>query len=305
MAVKTNEKTLLRQVVVGRVAPPTLAGGEPRGGYVTTWDGRSKLGLGPGGVKLNVRVGDPCLGWPQTEYLEPGVALLGVDEKSDATGYSASGTGVAFLKLSCVGNPVTVLTGEAKGALGVVTGKGGMGHTGAHVQAWFPADALENLCTGDRVKVESLGPGLEVEGWRGRVFNVSPAFFGALKPRLAKGVLELPVAKVVPIEAMGYGVGGGSAETGNWCIQSNPPGLVEELGLGDLRFGDLVALTDALIDYGKGFYRGAVTVGVVTTGGSDQAGQGPGVMAVAASLEGCIKPRVDGAANVARLLKLE
>lgn len=63
---------------------------------------------------------------------------------------------------------------------------------------------------------------------------------------------------------IGIGVGGSSAESGNWCIQSNPPHLVEKHGYGDLRIGDIVACNDVLMDYGKGYYKGAVTVGVVT-----------------------------------------
>jgi len=44
---------------------------------------------------------------------------------------------------------------------------------------------------------------------------------------------------------------------------------------------------------------------VITIGGSDMAGHGPGVMAIAASKKGKIEPRIDPRANVARYLKLE
>ena len=70
----------------------------------------------------------------------------------------------------------------------------------------------------------------------------------------------------------------------------------------DLKFGDIVALQDGLISYGKGYYKGAITVGVVTTGESHVAGQGPGVMAIASSKHGKIKTRVDPSANVAKYL---
>lgn len=304
MVVKTNKNTLMKQVLIGKIAPPSLSSSDPRGGYVTTWDGRAKLGLGPGGVKYNVRVGDPCLDWPESEYLEPGVSLMGVDDGPGTSPMSGSGTSIAFLKLSNVGNLVTIITGDAKGSKGIITGKGGIGATGSHLQAWFPTENLEKMSTGDRVKVISEGVGLTIEEWDGRLFNTSQNFFEALKPKLTKGVLELPVSKIIPIHAMGIGVGGSSAETGGWCIQSNPPHLVEELGLKDLKFGDLVALTDALMSYGKGYYKGAVTVGVITTGGSEVAGQGPSVMAIATSKKGYIKPRVDSGANLAQILKL-
>ena len=303
MVVKTNKDSLIRQVVMGKVSAPTLAV-SGRGSYVTTWDGKPKLGVGIGGIKLNVKVGDPCLGWPQTEYMEPGVALMGIDDSASA-GRSAPGSAQAFVKYSCIGNVVEVVSGAAKGAKGHITGKGGMSGTSRHVQAHFDKDTVEKLLVGDKMKVNSNGVAFEVEGFDGKVYNMDPSFFEAMNPELDGDTLVLPVAKVIPIIAMGYGVGGGSADSGTWCIQSNPPHLVEKLGLADLKFGDIVALQDGLIAYGKGFYKGAVTVGVVTTGESHQAGQGPGVMAIASSKHGKIKTRVDPTANVAKYLGLE
>jgi hypothetical protein len=104
---------------------------------------------------------------------------------------------------------------------------------------------------------------------------------------------------------MGMGVGGSSAESGNWCIQSNPPSLVEKYGYGDLKIGDIVACRDVLMDYGKGYYRGAVTIGVVTCGASDVAGHGPGVMALASSKKGYINSVLTQDANIAKFLELE
>lgn len=304
MVVKTNKDKLMKQALMGKIAPPTMAV-SGRSTYVTTWDGKPKIGIGIGGIKYNVKVGDSIFGWPETEYLEPGVALYGFEEKAEADRRAASGSGMAFTKLSCIGNTVTVIGGEAKGATGVVTGKGGVGGTSRHVLSHFAQDILWKLNIGDRVRVMSEGAAMKVEGFDGRIFNMSPDFFEALEPELDGDVLELPVAKEIPIIAMGMGVGGSSAESGGWCIQTSPPHLVEKLGLGDLKFGDLVACRDALMSYGKGFYRGAVTVGIVTTGESHVAGQGPGVMAIAASKGGKIKPRIDPEANVAKYLGLE
>jgi len=81
--------------------------------------------------------------------------------------------------------------------------------------------------------------------------------------------------------------------------------LVEEMGLEDLRIGDIVACRDVLMSYGKGYHRGAITIGVVAFGASDQAGHGPGVFAIAASKKGNIKPRIDDKANLKNILKLE
>ncbi|MDH5200605.1 MAG: DUF4438 domain-containing protein [Candidatus Bathyarchaeota archaeon] len=296
VAISTNRDKLMRQALLGKIAPPKmLVEGGLIGGYVTTWDGRPKIGIGVGGIKYNVGVGDPCLGWAEAEYLEPGVSLLGVDDRAE----------MAFVKLSCVGNEATVVDGEAKGARGVVTGKGGTAATAGHVFAHFPEADLEGLNIGDKVRVTAEGVGLEIEGFDGRVFNMSPGFLESLGPEIDDGMLRLPAVKEVPSHAMGMGVGGAPAESGSWCIQFSPPRLVEELGLGGLRIGDLVACRDILMSYGKGYYRGAMTIGVVTTGGSDIAGHGPGVMAIAASKKGKIEPRIDPGANVTRYLGLE
>ncbi len=297
-----NRDKLMRQALLGKVAPPTmLVEGGLIGGYVTTWDGRPKIGIGIGGIKYNVRVGDPCLGWAEAEYLEPDVSLFGVEAKA---GESSDGAGRAFVKLSCVGNEATVVDGEAKGARGVVTGKGGTAGTDGHVFAHFPEADMEGLNIGDKVRITAEGVGLEIERFDGRVFNMSPGFLESLGPEIDGGVLRLPAVKEVPSHAMGMGVGGAPAESGSWCIQTSPPHLLEGLGLGGLRIGDLVACRDILMSYGKGYYRGAMTIGVVTTGGSDIAGHGPGVMAIAASKNGKIEPMIDPRANVARYLGL-
>lgn len=304
MVVTTNEDKLMEQALLGKVTPPTmLLESGLIGGYVTTWDGRPKIGIGVGGIKYNVRVGDPCLGWAEAEYLEPGVTLEGVDAKPKPR--RPSGTETAFVKLSCLGNQVTVIDGEGKGARGVVTGKGGTAATAGHVFAHFQGPDVERLNIGDKVRIRALGVGMEVDGFDGRIFNMSPLFLGSLGLELEGGALTVPVVKEIPAHAMGMGVGGATAESGSWCVQTSPPHLVEELGLGDLRIGDLVACRDVLMSYGKGYYRGAVTVGVITIGGSDMAGHGPGVMAIAASKKGKIEPRIDPRANLVRYLKLE
>ncbi|MBN2334727.1 DUF4438 domain-containing protein [Candidatus Bathyarchaeota archaeon] len=299
---KTNKDSLVATQVTARVSHPSLTvHGGLMGSYVATWDGRLKLGIGPGGIKYNVRVGSPCFGWPDTEYLEPGVTLKEVEAKPAAPGYQSQGAVATTVQaVTCVGNKVTVTSGDAKGAVGVVTGKGR-----GSIHSHFADADLENLSIGDRVKIRAEGVGLKVEGFDGDVFNMSPDFLEAMSPEVKDGVLTLPAAKEIPAHAMGYGVGGSEAQRGYICIQSSPPSLVEELGLGNLRIGDLVALRDTLVSYGKGYHRGAVTVGVVVFGASEVAGQGPGVMAIAASKKGMIEPKLERDANVAKYLGVE
>lgn len=306
MKAKSNKGKLMKQVLVGKIAPPVMfVEGGLMGAYVTTWDGKPKIGIGVGGIKYNVKVGDLCFGWPETEYLSPGVSFMGHEDTSEGSAYNMKGTAQAFVKYTAVGTKVTMVSGEGKGVEGVVTGKGGTGTSGKYVFVYFKKDDLEKLNLGDKAKFLQDGVGLELECFEGRVFNISPSFLDSLGLKIVDGKLVFPVAKVIPAVCMGMGVGGSSAESGNWCIQSNPPHLVEKYGYGDLRIGDIVACKDVLMDYGKGYYRGAVTIGVVTSGASDVAGHGPGVMAIASSKMGKIKPVLVPDANITKYLGLE
>jgi hypothetical protein len=267
------------------------------GGYLTTWDGRAKHGVGPGGIKYNVKVGSSCFGWPETEYLEPGVSLKEVEAK--ATPYQNPSSFMTTMNTVCsVGNEATLVSGDSKGKKGVIIGK-----TNKHILAQFPDETLEALTIGDYVRIRAEGVGLEVEGFEGSVFNMSGEFLDSLNLSLNGGILWFPVAKIIPAYAMGSGVGGSEAQRGTFSIQSNPPELVEELGIGDLRIGDIVALKDILMHYGKAYYRGAITVGVVVTGASDNAGHGPGVLALASSKSGMILPVIDRSANLIRYIR--
>lgn len=256
-----------------------------------------------GGIKYNVKVGDSCFGWPETEYLEPGVSLVGTDEKPGVR--MASSAAMALYKLSCVGNEVAPIGGDGKGSKGVVTGKAGYASTTSKVFVHFSDEDLHKLTIGDRVRVKSEGVGLKIEGFEGRVFNMSPTFMESLGLDLLNGELVVPVVKEVPAYAMGSGVGGDPAETCHWCIQTCPPDLVTELDLAGLRIGDIVACRDILMSYGKGYYKGAVTAGIIAFGASDQAGHGAGVFAIASSKQGKIKPKTTPDANISKYLGLK
>ncbi len=79
---------------------------------------------GVGGITYNLRVGDLACGW-EADHVEPGVSVE--NKENDARSGQAANT--AFNVLSCVGNKATVVTGDAKGAEGTVTGKhGGIEH---------------------------------------------------------------------------------------------------------------------------------------------------------------------------------
>ena len=299
---KTNRDKLLIQEVVGIVSHPSmLVDGGLIGAYVTTWDGKPKIGLGIGGIKYNVKVGDSCFGWAEAEYLEPGVALKSLEEGAQSPGGGRGGDR-SLHQYSCVGNEVTVISGGGKGVRGLVTGKTGYAGLPYHTLAYFSEEDIHKIKIGDKVSVIAEGIGLKIEGFDGEVFNMSPKFLDSLNLTLEKGVLRMPVVKEIPAYVMGHGVGGDPAGLGHWSIQTSPPVLVKENGLETLRIGDLVACKDILMQYGKTYYKDAITVGIIAFGASDIAGHGPGVFAIAESKTGKLQPIIDPDANVAKYL---
>ena len=284
---RTNADRLIRQPVVGEPDHPTV-GRQP---YRIAPDGTPHIVPGLGGITYNVRVGDPCLGWA-ADHLEPAVSLK--NSNDDRNG--------ALNLYACVGNRAVVLDGEAKEAVGTVTGK----HGGIeHVMVDFPEDVLRKLRYGDAIQVEAWGLGLELpEAPQVRVLNVDPELLQRLGLELAGGVLRVPVAHIVPAAIMGSGLGAQYTHRGDYDIQLFDPQMVEQHGLADLRLGDLVAITNADHSYGRVYRTGAVSVGIISHGACVSAGHGPGVTTLFTSAQGCIGPVVDQAANLADILGL-
>jgi len=286
-AVRTNRDRLVRLAVQGEVSHPDVWSRS----YDVGYDGVPRLLPGTGGIVYNVRVGDPAFGWA-AEHVEPGVSLR-AKEKDDNLGLNT---------FACVGNEAVVLSGEAKGKKGVVTGK----HGGIeHVLVDFPPEVLEQLAVGDKVLVRAWGQGLEIEGFPGvKVMNLDPDLFDRLGVQVEAGRLVVPVAAVVPAELMGSGIGALTSARGDYDITTQDRALIRELGLENLRLGDLVAIRDRAGLYGHQYRRGAVEIGVVIHGDSFVSGHGPGVTTLMTALEGEIVPRVTPAANIAYYLGL-
>ncbi len=113
------------------------------------------------------------------------------------------------------------------------------------------------------------------------------------------------MVKEIPAEIVGQGAGSGAeALFGNWHIQTCYPPDIKQYGLDELRFGDLVLLKDTQTDYGKGYYKGGATVGVVCSGPSDFSGLGIGVTAILSTRFGKLTAKIDPAANIGKHLGL-
>lgn len=103
---------------------------------------------------------------------------------------------------------------------------------------------------------------------------------------------------------MGSGLGRDHVFRGDYDITLFDPAIVEEYGLDELRFGDFVAILDADSTYGRHYFGGAVSIGVIAHGDSIIAGHGPGVTGLLSSRDGEIIPTIDAKANLADLLAL-
>jgi hypothetical protein len=292
LTLKTNADKLIKISVVGEIASPAI-----RNIYTISATGKPQILPGTGGVTYNLRVGDAACGW-EADHVEPAASV----ENKENDPRSGQGANTAFNVLSCVGNQATVISGDAKGAKGTVTGK----HGGIeHVLVDFPNDVLEKLVPGDRILVKAYGIGLKLTDFSNiKVLNMDPAFLKAWNPKASGDKLEVPVTHLVPAAIMGSGLGANQVNSGDYDIQLSDEKVVEQYGLGNLRLGDLVAIIDADHSFGRIYRQGAVSVGIVVHTNCITAGHGPGVTTLMTSSEGKIIPQLSPKANVASLLKL-
>jgi len=290
---KTNVDRLVKLSVAGEVVSPVFG----RSIYTVSAEGDPVVLPGVGGITYNIRVGDPACGW-QADHVEPGVSV----ENKENDPRFGQGANAAFNVLSCVGNEATVVTGDAKGAKGVVTGK----HGGIeHVLVDFPPETLEKLLLGDKILVKSFGVGLKLLDFPDiKVLNMDPRLLEAWNTKPNGTKVEVPVTHIVPAAIMGSGLGANQVNSGDYDIQLFDSGVVEQYRLGSLRLGDLVAIIDADHSFGRIYRQGAVSVGVVVHTNCVTAGHGPGVTTLMTSPDGKIVPQIDKNANIASLLKL-
>jgi len=284
--ISTNKDKLLTIAVQGQIAPA-----EPSTSYITTWDGKPKMAIGIGGINYNLKIGDRVFGWAAGDRATVGVATVGMGEDRFRS---------AWLNFASIGNEVKVLNGDAKGKKGFVIGK-----FERYVLVHFADDVLENIAIDDTIQTKACGVGLQIEGFDNFfVHGLDPIVLEKMGIRDVNGKLVVPVVKEIPAEIIGRGAGGSSL-SGNWHIQTCYPPDIEEYGLEELCFGDLVLLKDIQTDYGKGYFRGGATVGVVCSGPSDMSGLGIGVTPIISTRSGKMTAKIDPAANIGKHLGIK
>lgn len=281
---KINLERLVKLSVYGEISSPTII--SP---YRVDSDGKGLVLPTLGGITYNIRVGDPAFGWAG-DHVEPGVSLKNKDrDESNALNI-----------LSCIGNKAKVITGDAKGEIGIVTGK----HGGIeHVLIDFPERVLEKLNIGDKIQIESYGQGLEILDFpKVKVMNISPDLFNLLNIKENGNRLEIGVRRIIPAELMGSGIGSASSFSGDYDIMTQDRETLKELGLEDLKLGDIVGIKDMDNRYGRTYRKGARSVGVVIHCDCVQSGHGPGVTVILSSPDDSLDFFEDETANIARIL---
>lgn len=294
---EVNRDKLVEMAVGGEVSPPVLA--DPP--YRVSPDGEIIATPATGSITYNFRTGDSAVHMAG-DHVEPAVSIVNFG----STNSRNSRENVALNTLSCVGNKVTVLSGDAEGMIGTVIGK----HGGIeNVMVEFPDEAYDKLAIGDNMQVKAVGLGMEVTNIDDvYVMNMGPQLLNALNENgmgiTEDGHMHVPVTHRIPAKIMGSGLGQPHTFTGDYDIQMFDEDVVERYGLETLQFDDIVAIIDADHRFGRIYRGGAVTIGVVVHGISVIAGHGPGVTSLITSPGGNIETTIDEHSNLNNLLDL-
>ncbi|TRO53902.1 DUF4438 domain-containing protein [Candidatus Bathyarchaeota archaeon] len=288
MSIRTNKDRLVRAAAMGEVNHPWT-----NVVYDVAYDGTPRIGsgirLGMYGLKYNIKVGDLCGAWAESEHVEPGFSITNPNPAENN----------ALALMACIGNEVTMKTGDAKGAKGVITGKHGS------LLVWLPDEDHQKVTIGDKAQVQTWGVGLKIEGFEDvGVHKCSPTLLERMGLTIENGRLVVPVAAEFPAHIMGSGLGM-DPHTVDYDVQSTCDEEAERLGVGKLRLGDVVAIHDHLNLWGRGYYEGAVSIGVVIHGWSHIMGHGPGVTTILGAMPGRIETQLNPEANIVNILDLK
>ena len=282
-----NRDRLVMQGVMGQIKHPMMK----ELPFRIDCDGVGHIIPNTADITYNVKIGDSVYGW-ECDHVEPGVSITNPNSKKENDSLNM---------LSCVGNVATVVTGDAKGEKGFVTGT----HGGVeHLLIYFPQSTIEKLTYDDKILVRAFGQGMKIEGFEKTVYalNLDPAVFDRMGIKAENGKLIVPVAGKVPAYLMGSGYGEASSEHGDYDIMTQDWEEIKRCKLDHLRFGDFVLLENCDNAYGRGYLTGARTIGVVVHSDCIRKGHGPGVTALLTSRTPVIEGVISEHANLADIM---
>jgi hypothetical protein len=285
MPLATNEASLVEMAVTGSISQPTLR----YPGYTLDNMGVGRVLPGMSGVVYNARVGDPAFGWAG-DHVEPGVSIANPDAAAE----------FALHYLTCIGNRAVVTSGLAKGAEGIVTGE----H--ARMLVDFAPEINDLLCVGDSIQIFAVGRGLALTDFpQIELKKVSPRLLHSIPIETSAdgSKLRVPVTMALPPRIMGSGAELNS-EYVDQDLMSGDRALMAELGIDQMRLGDLVVIPDADHRYGRGYRSGAVTIALCIHGDSVMTGHGPGILTLMSTPEPIIEWVIDPSANIATYLNI-
>jgi Domain of unknown function (DUF4438) len=261
-------------------------------------DGVPRILPATGGIVLNHRIGDRCVGLAG-DHIEPGVALHNNNREVIGT---RRGPNLALITYACVGNGARVISGPCTGKWGLVTGK----HGGVdHVLVDFATPILRRLQIGDRIQIYSYGMGLQLIDYpKITVSNCSPALLQRWGLQERDRRLQVPVTHVIPSSVMGSGLGKNTIWRGDVDIQLFDADMRQRHRLGSLRFGDLVAIQHGDSRFGASYRQNRITIGIIVHGDSTVSGHGPGVTPLLTGPASCLQPIRSPRANLAELFNI-
>lgn len=287
----TNRADLIIVSVAGAVAHPGLPA-LPAEPYRLAADGTPFLLPSWGGLVYNVSVGDRAFGWA-ADCIHPGVSIRQADDMKNR----------GLVTYACVGNAATVMTGQAAGGRGVVTGKSG--RFSEQLIVHLPKGIRAKMAVGDQIVVRATGVGMTLTAHPSITLrSLSPDLLAVMPAREDGDRVLFGVTARVPAHLVGAGLGL-TSEGGSVHLQTTDRALIAELGLDRLRLGDIVALDDTDSRFNHGYLRGARAIGVVCSTDGPRAGYGPGItVLLTAPATGLGRYDAPGA-NIADLLALE
>ncbi|MBI9045130.1 MAG: DUF4438 domain-containing protein [Anaerolineaceae bacterium] len=283
---KTNEKNIVEFILQCNPGPP-----KSRGNWAVDRFGEPFILPSIGGITVNIQIGDSAFGW-EGDHVEPGVSCIGDTHKP----FEHPNTSLQIF--SCSGNKARVISGEAKDTEGVVIGH----HGGSeHLIVDFPREAKEKMTYEDKVIIFAKGQGLKLTDYPDiTMFNLSPELLSKMNIKeTSEGKIQVPVTTLIPAAAMGSGIGVSNNASGDYDIVTGDPQTMEEYKLGDIRFGDIVAVLDHDTRFGVDYRQGAITIGIIVHSDCKLAGHGPGMTVLMTCPSGLIEPVIDPKANIA------
>ena len=278
---KTNIDRTVIQSVQGKIHHP-ISSPSP---YRISYNGEAMVLPATGGITYNIKLGDSAFNW-ECDHVEPGVSIRNEDRSENA----------ALMTLACIGNTAKVVTGDAKGSIGFVTGMhGGIDHVLVH----FEDEALEKMAVDDKILVKSWGQGLKLIDYPEiKVMNIDPQLFLNIPIVEEQGILKVPVVAEVPAYLMGSGIGSATAQSGDYDIMTEDFNEIKRLGIEKLNFGDLVLLRDCDNTFGRGYLKGSVSIGVVIHSDCIKMGHGPGITTILSCKESKLEGIFTSDANI-------